>query len=344
MGAPRDRIRVIPRREFTDRLLADLHAFSYRILPEELAHFRVHAETNEVVHVFEHGGRSSATSSGAPHRWTCPAPGPSWAGSFASSPSTADARCTSARGCGSSSAASCGHPRHALLPAGGGEPVRIRLHHLGARRVPDPRPATSSRRRRGRGDPHRVRAVHRGERLPTGPTDGAGVRRHRDLYRRRCASSPRATSNDRRPVPTRGSIPAGGRIAATWRSGSGSRPGTSSPLLRKIPPRPAPVEPEARGPLTRAGRCAGPRRARVRTATVSRPARATARRRGAATWPLSQRTSSSSSDTRRRSWGSFAGRAARYSRSARIVGLSPIRQPMAAVKRRAEAPTNIVPR
>jgi hypothetical protein len=57
MRAPRDRIRVIPRREFTDRLLADLHAFSYGILPEELAHFRVHAETNEVVHVFEHGGQ-----------------------------------------------------------------------------------------------------------------------------------------------------------------------------------------------------------------------------------------------------------------------------------------------
>ena len=56
MGVPRDRIRVIPRREYTDRLLAELHAFSNRILPEDLAHFRVHAETNEVVHVFEHGG------------------------------------------------------------------------------------------------------------------------------------------------------------------------------------------------------------------------------------------------------------------------------------------------
>lgn len=57
MGAPRDRIRVIPRRDFTDRLLADLHAFSYPILPEDLAHFRVHAETNEVVHVFERDRR-----------------------------------------------------------------------------------------------------------------------------------------------------------------------------------------------------------------------------------------------------------------------------------------------
>lgn len=57
MGAPRDRIRVIARRDFDDALLARLHAFSYPILPEDLAHFRVHAETNEVVHVFEHGGK-----------------------------------------------------------------------------------------------------------------------------------------------------------------------------------------------------------------------------------------------------------------------------------------------
>ncbi|HZW88886.1 MAG TPA: hypothetical protein VFF12_07390 [Myxococcaceae bacterium] len=56
MGAPRDRIRVVPRRAFTDQLLAELHAFSNPLLPEDLAHFRVHAETNEVVHVFEHGG------------------------------------------------------------------------------------------------------------------------------------------------------------------------------------------------------------------------------------------------------------------------------------------------
>jgi len=53
---PRDRIRVIPRRDFTDELIGKLHAFSDRILPEDPAHFRVHAETNEVVHVFEHGG------------------------------------------------------------------------------------------------------------------------------------------------------------------------------------------------------------------------------------------------------------------------------------------------
>ena len=57
MGAPRDRIRVIARHDFDDPLLARLHAFSYPILPEEPAHFRVHAETNEVVHVFERDGQ-----------------------------------------------------------------------------------------------------------------------------------------------------------------------------------------------------------------------------------------------------------------------------------------------
>ncbi|HEY1908523.1 MAG TPA: hypothetical protein VGG91_20910 [Myxococcaceae bacterium] len=57
MGAPRDRIRVIARRDFTDALLARLHTFSNPILPEDPAHFRVHAETNEVVHVFERGGQ-----------------------------------------------------------------------------------------------------------------------------------------------------------------------------------------------------------------------------------------------------------------------------------------------
>ncbi|HET9155189.1 MAG TPA: hypothetical protein VFN91_00900 [Myxococcaceae bacterium] len=57
MGVPRDRIRVIARRDFDEALLARLHAFSYPILPEDLSHFRVHAETNEVVHVFEHDGQ-----------------------------------------------------------------------------------------------------------------------------------------------------------------------------------------------------------------------------------------------------------------------------------------------
>ena len=57
MGAHRDRIRVIARRDYTDALMAQLHAFSNPILPEDPAHFRLHAETNDVVHVFEHGGR-----------------------------------------------------------------------------------------------------------------------------------------------------------------------------------------------------------------------------------------------------------------------------------------------
>src|SRR5450631_2634154 len=54
-GVPRDRIRVIPRRAFTDELIAKLHQFSNPLLPEDAAHFRVHANTNEVVHIFEHG-------------------------------------------------------------------------------------------------------------------------------------------------------------------------------------------------------------------------------------------------------------------------------------------------
>jgi hypothetical protein len=52
---PRDRIRVIPRRAFTGELIASLHQFSNPLLPEDAAHFRVHANTNEVVHIFEHG-------------------------------------------------------------------------------------------------------------------------------------------------------------------------------------------------------------------------------------------------------------------------------------------------
>lgn len=47
------RIRSVPRRAFDDALLDRLHAFASRLLAEDAAHFRVHAETNEVVHVFE---------------------------------------------------------------------------------------------------------------------------------------------------------------------------------------------------------------------------------------------------------------------------------------------------
>ncbi len=52
----RIRLRAVPRAAFTDELLARLHALSDRLLPEELAHFRVHAESNDVVHLFERGG------------------------------------------------------------------------------------------------------------------------------------------------------------------------------------------------------------------------------------------------------------------------------------------------
>jgi hypothetical protein len=54
------RARVIPRRRFTPDLLASLHALADRLLSEDLAHFRVHAETNDVVHIYER------TDTGAP--------------------------------------------------------------------------------------------------------------------------------------------------------------------------------------------------------------------------------------------------------------------------------------
>jgi hypothetical protein len=49
----RVRIRSIPRRHFSPPLLAELHALSNGLMREELAHFRVHADTNDVVHLFE---------------------------------------------------------------------------------------------------------------------------------------------------------------------------------------------------------------------------------------------------------------------------------------------------
>jgi hypothetical protein len=49
----RVRIRSVPRRRFSAELLAELHALSNRMMQEELEHFRRHAHTNEVVHVFE---------------------------------------------------------------------------------------------------------------------------------------------------------------------------------------------------------------------------------------------------------------------------------------------------
>src|SRR5262249_10321115 len=60
----------------------------------------------------------------------------------------------------------------------------------------------------------------------------------------------------------------------------------------------------------------------------------------AASWVLSTRISSSSSESRRSTWGSLAGVAARDSSSARMVGFTPILQAMAAVMSRVEAPMN----
>ena len=43
------RTRSIPRRSFTPELLRSLHALADRMLSEDIEHFRIHAETNEVV-------------------------------------------------------------------------------------------------------------------------------------------------------------------------------------------------------------------------------------------------------------------------------------------------------
>jgi hypothetical protein len=50
---PSIRIRSIPCRRFSAQLLGELHALSNRLMREEYEHFRTHAETNDVVHVFE---------------------------------------------------------------------------------------------------------------------------------------------------------------------------------------------------------------------------------------------------------------------------------------------------
>lgn len=47
------RARSIPRGRFTRALLDELHALANRLLSEDAAHFRVHAETNDLVHVYE---------------------------------------------------------------------------------------------------------------------------------------------------------------------------------------------------------------------------------------------------------------------------------------------------
>src|SRR4051812_29843270 len=47
------RARSVPRRAFTPALLDSLHALANRLMSEDAAHFAVHAETNDVVHVYE---------------------------------------------------------------------------------------------------------------------------------------------------------------------------------------------------------------------------------------------------------------------------------------------------
>jgi hypothetical protein len=49
----RIRVRTVPRRRFTPELLGSLHELANRLLAEPIDHFCVHAETNDVVHVYE---------------------------------------------------------------------------------------------------------------------------------------------------------------------------------------------------------------------------------------------------------------------------------------------------
>lgn len=43
---------IVPREHFSDALLQELHAFSNGLMAEEFEHFRVHALSNDLVHVF----------------------------------------------------------------------------------------------------------------------------------------------------------------------------------------------------------------------------------------------------------------------------------------------------
>jgi GNAT superfamily N-acetyltransferase len=51
-GRPGVRMETLWRQDFTDERIAELHAMACRLMAEDLAHFRVHAETTEVVHIF----------------------------------------------------------------------------------------------------------------------------------------------------------------------------------------------------------------------------------------------------------------------------------------------------
>jgi hypothetical protein len=47
------RARSVPRTAFTPALIDSLHALANRLMAEDAAHFRVHAEANDVVHIYE---------------------------------------------------------------------------------------------------------------------------------------------------------------------------------------------------------------------------------------------------------------------------------------------------
>ena len=51
-GRPGVRMETVWRRDFTDERIAALHSMACQLMAEDLAHFRVHAQTNDVVHVF----------------------------------------------------------------------------------------------------------------------------------------------------------------------------------------------------------------------------------------------------------------------------------------------------
>jgi hypothetical protein len=50
-------IQTFWRRDFDEPFLRELHALSNRLMAEDFERFRVHAETNELVHVFRRKGQ-----------------------------------------------------------------------------------------------------------------------------------------------------------------------------------------------------------------------------------------------------------------------------------------------
>jgi hypothetical protein len=49
---PAVRLEILQRRDFTEARLRELHAMANALMEEDFDHFRVHAETNDLVHVF----------------------------------------------------------------------------------------------------------------------------------------------------------------------------------------------------------------------------------------------------------------------------------------------------